>query len=227
MPRCARLFLLSLAVALTACGSSQRIPHYEDVEGAKRVMMTLSPWEDGSPDRSNDGRIVGEEQSDRQVFARWFKRYYENEVLFQHDKNYQPFDVPSTPAKAVQQQRQYESEQQARQAAKDDRQRVEADARREERLRQQALEATTQVETATDTQADTDEQAGGDVNSSATTTAQTPAKPDLDALRDTDAKCRDQRTQEEKRLIDSGLSAQSARGRVLITMPCPGDEPLW
>ncbi|HEX8414977.1 MAG TPA: hypothetical protein VF637_13985, partial [Sphingomicrobium sp.] len=104
-------FLLTVIGALTlvACGAQSRaIPDYTDKQALKDVLLTLSPWQDGSADRSRDGNTPGEQNSDRRVFGRWFDRYRNHELTHQHDRDYKPFDVPGSVGAAINQQRQFE-----------------------------------------------------------------------------------------------------------------------
>lgn len=107
------------AVAFVAACSptAQSIPHYTDAAGVTRVLKSLSPWKDGSPDRSHDGRTQGDPDSDRQLFLRWFMRYGNHEEYAQHSRDYEPFDVPGSVREAIDQQRKYEQELVARQDA--------------------------------------------------------------------------------------------------------------
>lgn len=138
-----RFVLLNFALLLSACNSlASGVPNYQDSAGFDRVMLSLSPWEDGSPDRSNDGRTPGEQNSDRQVFRRWFQRYIENEVYAQHSKDYRPFDVPATVAEAVEDQRKFEAEKEVAHEAVQQRNLAERAAEEAERIaRDQAVEA--------------------------------------------------------------------------------------
>jgi hypothetical protein len=120
--------VLAFCMLLAAAGCSPQsssIPSYDDPAGLEQVMYRLSPWEDGSPDRSHDGRTPPEWMSDRAVFARWAARYIENERRGQYRKDYQPFAVPSSVEQAVAEQRAFEQ--------------AELDAR-EERMRQHEAE---------------------------------------------------------------------------------------
>ena len=103
-----RLALLTPLVLAACSASSGSIPHYNDAAGVERAAASLSPWEDGSPDRSNDGQTPGEVNSDRQIFRRWFQRYRVNETVHQHERDYEPFPVPGGLAAAIDEQRNFE-----------------------------------------------------------------------------------------------------------------------
>jgi hypothetical protein len=146
--------LLGVALSLAACSPSNRaVPRYDDPEGAAQAMLTLSPWNDGSPDRSNDGRTPGDWDSDRQTFARWFARYMRHEVGLQHQRDYQPFPVPSTIAQAIEQQRTFERDRRQKEDAAaaeraEEQVELDADAEHHRMVEQQEQEAETAAITA-------------------------------------------------------------------------------
>ena len=60
------LALAAVGVLLAACGpKSADIPRYDNTDAASTIVQSLSPWADGSPDRSHDQRTPGQEGSDR------------------------------------------------------------------------------------------------------------------------------------------------------------------
>lgn len=137
-----------MALLLTACSPArQPMPNLESRDQIARALARLSPWEDGSPDRSNDKRTPGEENSDRQVFGRWVMRNAIHEAYDQHDRDYVPIPVPWTVGQAIRDQRDYEARMavlRERREAKEsaEQARVEA-ARQAEHARQAAEKAAT------------------------------------------------------------------------------------
>ena len=137
---------LAMALALLACNArDRRMPDLSDADATADVVMTLSPWEDGSPDRSSDGRTMGDYEGDRQTFIRWVMRWATYEGMHEHERDYKPFDVPSTISGAIAQQHAFEREQRGRAAAAEaknaaDEAEIEADANanRETATREQA-----------------------------------------------------------------------------------------
>lgn len=139
------LLFAVVAALLVACSAKSRsIPRFDDADGATAAARTLSPWADGSPDQSHDQLTPGQEDSDRQLFGKWFIRYAEHEQYTQHDANYQPFPVPSTIGEAIELQREYDAKQAAREKVEDDKRAREAEADAQQATRDEAARAAAQ-----------------------------------------------------------------------------------
>lgn len=106
-----RTLAMAAGLLLAACKPTSRpVPRYDDMPGKMAALASLSPWADGSPDRSDDHRSSGEHGSDRKVFLNWLTRYEDYEYNTQGDRNYIPFPVPSTIGDAIADERQFEKD---------------------------------------------------------------------------------------------------------------------
>lgn len=109
---------LALALLTAACSPTARsVPRYDDVAGYTRVVASLSPWKDGSPDRSRNHDTWPEGGSDRYLFRLWFQRYSQHEESGPYEKHYVPFDVPATVADAIDVERKLQAKQEATEIA--------------------------------------------------------------------------------------------------------------
>lgn len=105
---------LVFMLMLIACGASSRpMPNLTDQADVEAAISSLSPYEDGSADRSPDGRYPGQSASDRRVFLRWIRRVAEHETYARYSESYEPFPVPSTIGEALAQQRAFEAQRKA------------------------------------------------------------------------------------------------------------------
>ena len=111
--------LFAAAPLVVACDVKSNSVPVDDPDGITQTARSLSPWADGSPDRSEDGRTPGEPGSDRRLFLEWLQRYHAYRQYGQYDRDYQPQRVPSSVGALIAEQRAVFEREKAKNAADD------------------------------------------------------------------------------------------------------------
>lgn len=130
-----RLALIIFAMMVAGCDVKSKSVPTDDRDQQHAVLSDLSPFVDGRPDPKHDGRMLGEEGSDRRLFLEWLINYESWGSYAPHRPGDPPPTVPDTVGEAIEERRGFYEKELAQQAAKVARN--QAEQRREQELDEQ------------------------------------------------------------------------------------------